>query len=423
MSWSDLTQFLDSIAYRGVQRGLLRMHAALDRLDRPENSCPTVIVGGTNGKGSTARFLESILRQAGYTTGLTISPHVLGLTERIQINGQPTDPEEWAQAWHMMVPRLADIPLTHFEWLTLMAFVVFAQRRPDVVILEVGMGGRWDATNVTHPLVVSLTSIGLDHQEYLGPTLTDILSEKMGILREKTPVWSGIVQADLRDILRSQCQRLPAPLFFIEDTFSLSNDFLSQGLLSSQSVLPSLCGAHQVRNAAVAVGMVQSLIDQGWTIPTQAIVDGLQNTTWPGRLELWQRGDRQVWLDGAHNAAGCEVLADFLKSREMRPRLFFGCLSNRDPKALLAPLMPCVSDLYWLQVPHSQGLARCALPLEVTAGPLKVHEAFLDDFDRLESDSKLATVNLVAGSLYLVADVRQRLVRAGFVPALKREAV
>jgi len=328
--------FSESLSYL-YQRGneVLTMNLGLETIRRlcselgdPQESFPAIHVAGTNGKGSTVAMTEAILRVAGLRTGLYTSPHLLSVTERIQVAGQPIPTEDFArlatrvrQAGERLLANRAIPALpTFFEQVTAIGYLWFAEQQLDLAVLEVGLGGRLDATNLCRPIVTAITPIGFDHQEYLGHTLAAIAGEKAGILKPGVPVVIAPQDPEALSAILTRAAAVGAPVLehLPEATPLRTTPGLRQWVEFrigevSLPVLLSLRGAHQIINARVAVSLVEALRVRGWSIPLAAIAEGLAHTSWPGRLDLrLGPAGHPLLLDGDHNAAGAQVLRDFL---------------------------------------------------------------------------------------------------------------
>lgn len=323
-------EWLDALQGSGIRPGLGRMRAMLRALGRPERRVPAVIVAGTNGKGSTASTLASILTCAGYKTGLYTSPHLVELRERWAIDGTPISAEalESAIIEVRAATAGAGITPTYFEALTLIAFVAFASAGCEITVLEVGMGGRLDATNVVRPLAALITPIGFDHTEYLGTTLPRIAAEKAGVIHRGTIALTTNRDPRVLGVLRRRASQFGSPLHVVEAQ-----------QVELPDVLP-LAGPFQRENAALAVRAAEELATLFPQIGRDAILRGVTATRWRGRLERIRIGDHDVWIDGCHNAHAIAAVVPFLVNLE-RPRvLVFGIMSDKDVGEVTSHLFP-----------------------------------------------------------------------------------
>lgn len=360
MNFEEAIDYLDRIGNEvlTMNLGLDSIRALSDELGRPEESWPAVHIAGTNGKGSTSAMVEAILRAAGHRTGLYTSPHLLSITERARVVGEEITRDQFARMTTLVREactrlvvggRLADPP-TIFEQLTAIAWSWFAEQVVGIAVLEVGMGGRLDATNICRPIVTAITPVGLDHQEYLGETVAEIAGEKAGIIKHGVPVIVAPQESSALAVIRAQAARVGAPLREVVDPAEAITDLgPAPGLrrrLRFQTprhqltVTLSLRGRHQMVNSLTALEIIDCLVDLGWSIPESAIVEGLESTVWPGRLELVP-GEPPLLLDGAHNPAGALALRDFLAGITPRPIIMiFGVMRDKDIAEIGRLLLP-----------------------------------------------------------------------------------
>jgi dihydrofolate synthase/folylpolyglutamate synthase len=393
-----------SLASRGpgrIRPDLERLRRALSDLGDPQHRFPSVLIVGTNGKGSTAVMLEGMLRRCAAITGLYTSPHLVSVTERIRVDGRMITDE--ALGRHL--ERLEAHPdLTFFETLTAVAFLEFAEQRVDVAILEAGMGGRWDATRLAESAVAGLTMVGTDHREWLGPTREAIAADKGAALAAaETAILGPAFDPALRGALSAPRARRASE--FVElrrNRDSLTATWLDRG--STELTLP-LDGAHQVHNLHLALALAEATAKHGWIRRPEPddIARGVAATTWPGRLSRHVIGGREVVLDGAHNAEGAIALAAELATWPSPPSLLFSCLQDKPAEAMAKALRPVVGDVVicsmddpramaaeglraaWPEARFSEnpaaGLALCPEPV-VATGSLRLVGALLELEDR-----------------------------------------
>lgn len=424
---------LYALAPRGARFGLEPMREACARAGDPQRGLRVVHVAGTNGKGSVAASLESIVRAAGLRTGLYTSPHLLRFAERIRIDGAPIDDARLDVA----LARVMDAhpALTFFEVATLAAFQLFAEEPLDVVVMEVGLGGRLDATNVVDaPLATAITSIGLDHTALLGTTIEAIAWEKAGILKPSAPLVTGPLPDAAAAVIEARAANVgAAPVWRVgrEVTHARTGAHVVIRGPRARSVVvePTLAGAHQEANAAVATGLAWLLraaqVGEGLhgrlPIEDVAIARGLASVAWPGRLETIRIDHGSLagayLLDGAHNEQGIGALAAALDAREERAdarALVFGAMADKDWAPMLGPLLPRAGSRVYVE-PQASGGGRRATPADAYGAldphgrrAIHVRDALAQARACVGRDGLV----LVAGSLYLVGEARGELLGA-----------
>lgn len=426
MSDSSSQDYLHRLQWHGIRPGLERMSRLLSLLGHPEKQFRSVHVAGTNGKGSTAAMIASVLQAAGYQVGLYTSPHLIDFSERIRINGVLILSEEvirlTGRLKTMIDAHAEDFSetLTFFEFTTALAFFYFAEAKVSWAVVEVGLGGRLDATNLLSPEVCAITNIGLDHQEYLGETIAEIASEKAGIIKWKTPVVTAVSQPAALSVLMELAEKQQAPLIRVgSDIFvegSSPEDFLYRGECTLQIHCP-LLGAHQRINSAVAIGVIEALQRKGVVVSGQAIVAGIEGVVWEGRLEVVRR-DPLVLLDGAHNPAGARALADFLTGvdpeREGRHWLVVGIMKDKDIAGILEPLLPWADDLVFTR-PNAE---RAADPLLLKIASKRqgaIYDTVSQAIEGVESTLGPRDTVVMTGSLYLVGEAKA--IYSGLAPS------
>jgi len=438
MNYSDCLEYLDSLGQelRGLHWGLETITKILAGLGNPHLQYPTAIVAGTNGKGSTAAMLANILRHAGYRTGLYTSPHLVRVNERIRLNGEEIGDEDFAQAFSEVRQvveglqaqgKLRQLP-SFFEFLTATGFHYFAQARANFAVLEVGMGGRLDATNVTLPRVAVITNIGLDHLDFLGSSVAAIGREKAGVIKPGIPVVSGCEEGEAAEVIRQHCEELGAELFetnyfgWLWGLQSLQGIYLFNLCLDADcfaSLSSPLRGKFQVKNAVAAVTAAWRLSQDGFRITRSAIVKGLQSTAWPGRLEKIQ-DHPLVLLDGAHNPPAARELAEFIQEelRGRRLRLVYGSMRDKAIGEISEILFPLAAEVYLTQPP----VPRAATAEEILGAaqfrPTRLvvePEPWRAVMRACQASSREDAV-LIVGSLFLVGAVKKALLERQIQP-------
>ncbi|MGA9752163.1 MAG: folylpolyglutamate synthase/dihydrofolate synthase family protein [Acidobacteriota bacterium] len=367
MNFPQSLRYLDALIEMGIKVGLDHTRALARALGDPQRSFPCVIVGGTNGKGSTAAYLAAILQGAGYRTGLFTSPHLVDVRERIRVDGRIIGKEAFAEAAsHLrataeaaMGSGLLEGCPTYFEALTLMGFLHFMRERVEAGVLEVGLGGRLDCTNIADPLVSVVTNVGRDHEEWLGKGVMRIAREKAGIFRPGVPALTAASGPRVLSVLRREAERLGTRLLPLSEcgvSVGTEGWRMVCGRDSLDLPLPALPGRHQVDNAALAVRCCWVLRQLGWHVPDESIREGIAGARWPGRLELAVRSP-ETYLDGAHNPDGCRALARWVAGRpEARRALVFTAMKDKPIGVMAQLLFPSFGRVWATAVP----MARCA---------------------------------------------------------------
>jgi len=383
-----------------IDLSLDRVERLLAALGHPERRLPPVVhVAGTNGKGSLVAFLAAMAKAAGLAAHVYISPHLVRFHERITVAGRMIDDDALVALLEECEAANAGAPITFFEITTAAAFLAFARARADLCLLEVGLGGRFDATNViAKPALTAITPVSIDHVGFLGDTIAKIAFEKAGILKPGVTAVIGRQEDAALAVIEARAKEVGATLRVF------GRDYDASGVAS-----PSLPGPHQLDNAAAAREAARVL-----RLPEDAISRGIATAVWPGRLQRLTEGvlfDRiprgwELWLDGGHNAAAAQALARMLESWRDRPtHLVFGMLNTRRPEEFLAPLAPFIAGLRAVTIPGEKNalpadaLAEAAFGLGLAAAPAASIAAALDALGR---EGGPAARVLVCGSLYLV---------------------
>ena len=360
----EAQSFIQKTCWMGAKLDLSRITELCALLGNPQKRLSFVHIAGTNGKGSTAAMLSNVLIAAGYRTGLFTSPPLFSFGERMQINGtHASDEEVMMLAWEVKqaAEKMQDHP-TEFEIITAMSFVYFYRQHCDIVVLEVGMGGRLDATNVIDkPLVAVITSIGLDHMEFLGNTKEKIAAEKAGIIKHGTVVVSHPQETAVAEVIKAKCEDESARLKFVNENeiFSVKIDLDGQEFMyKSESFKSSLLGEHQLLNAACAIEVVNALRELGIAISDAALQNGLCGVKWPARFEILRKSPPFV-LDVAHNPAGVETAIKTLKSVFPDKTLIFllGVLKDKDYVKMTELLIPHAANIITVPTDGSRSLS------------------------------------------------------------------
>jgi len=355
-TFKDTLQYLFDLQFFGMKLGLENTERLLGFLNHPEKKFPTIHIAGTNGKGSTCAMLDAVLRAAGYKTGLYTSPHLFHFSERIRINGQPISESNIVRLTQKMRPKIDELRCTFFEATTAMAFDYFAENDIDAGIIETGLGGRLDATNIIQPEVSVITSIGFDHMEYLGNTIEKIAAEKAGIIKELIPCVIGNVPSEAVGVFLQAGIEKNSLVRFLENSCETRNinlgskgssfDLVVEGNAYDQLTM-NLTGRHQIANAALTILALK--MQKRFPVPEAAIRKGLKNVVWPGRLHLI-RTKPVILVDAAHNADGMRALREALtkiyKTRYAKLHLIIGMLKDKDYEASINEIVGVFDRIY-----------------------------------------------------------------------------
>jgi dihydrofolate synthase/folylpolyglutamate synthase len=419
-NYSDTVRFLYSLGNEAktAKLGLESISALLERLGNPHLACRFVHVAGTNGKGSVCAMLESALRAAGVRTGMFTSPHLVEPTERIQVNGRPVTPELFAEAFarlHGEAERLEaegmlDGHPTYFESVTAMAFLLFADLAAQTVVLEVGLGGRLDATNVVLPRVSVITPVDYDHETFLGRSVEAIAGEKAGIIKPGVPVVIGLQRPSVEELLVARAAELGAPVtrlseWIVEDLQldARGSRFVAAGPCRVKVECP-LAGEHQVSNALTAIAASHVL-----GIPTAAMEEGIRLARWPGRLECVRR-QPEIILDGAHNPSGALALARHIQRfyAGRRVWLVYGTMRDKAVSEVASLLFP-LADSVILTAPSNTRAVRPEVIRSLVNHPsMRVVPDLTAALGLLEEAAPGDAV-FITGSLFLVGEARAML--------------
>jgi dihydrofolate synthase/folylpolyglutamate synthase len=398
-----------------------------ERLGRPDRAYPSAHIAGTNGKGSTAAFLESILRHAGFRTGLNTSPHLEKINERIRVNGEAISDSDFAETLTrvraLIEELLASARLrahpTYFECVTAMAFQYFAEARVDFGVFEVGLGGRLDATNILTPVVSVITRIDFDHENFLGHSLREIAAEKAGILKRGVPLVLAAQQPEAREMILTRAKESRCPVTETALAYRVDRQTMETGCVRarvtevasgwSAALAPRLAGRFQLQNAINAVAAARLLSARGYRIPEKDIEQGIAAAVWPGRLEkLQSRPD--VYVDGAHNPGAARELAAFWEENFAGRKILvvYGALRDKAVDEIAGVLFPYAAEVVFTEPRTSRAISASQLS-EIAAHHATRSSVIPDAEQALDYVlSKAATEDaiFVTGSLYLVGQLR-----------------
>lgn len=415
MNFQASLDYLYGLQLFGVKLGLENMQALKARLPLLQESLPCIHVAGTNGKGSVSVLLAEMLSHSGLRVGLYTSPHLHCFTERIRIDGKPIDRNEAATLAETIRQAAVNIPVTFFEATTAMALLAFKEHQVDIAVIETGLGGRLDATNIVEPQLCLITPVSLDHSEHLGDTLAKIAAEKAGIIKSGVPVVVGKQDPEAVEVILAAADDQDAAVCLADRDFIWQGDHGNLAVAVGGSHLDGLTcaldGVHQLDNFAQAVAAAMKLREQGIAITDAAIRKAGKTAIWPGRLEWWS-GARKILLDVAHNQAGIACLASYLDEQNVsRIHLVTGLSGERDPSEVLMPLVKFVEAIY--AVPVSYGLsvptAQVVNWAEKQRLPVSEYQTAGEGLCAALKAAGDKEPVVVCGSLYLVAELRQEL--------------
>jgi len=427
LEYNDVISYINSIERFGSRPGLVRVQNLLRRLGNPEKNLKAIHVAGTNGKGSVSTMISYILEKSGYDVGMYTSPHLENYNERIKINNKDISDEEFATAGEKIIKACQECVEnneehpTVFEFLTAMALLYFDEQSVDFVVLEVGLGGRYDATNVIeNPLLSVITSISMDHMDVLGDSIESIAFEKAGIIKKNCSTVLFFPNNKVYNIIKSVCESLNSQLYYVSDmhiqnvrhsiegiTFSINTDFYSY-----KDLKVSLIGEHQIYNTALVLLAVEVLRNKGIEISEENVRIGLEECYWPGRLEIVGKNPL-VLLDGAHNEEGALALAKAFEQyfHDQNITLLIGVLKDKPYELMLKQLLPYASKVV-LTEPNSSR----KLPIDELEKTAVKYSSYIyqnaDIAQAYELALKLTNekdVLCCAGSLYLIGEIKKMI--------------
>ncbi len=409
---------------------LERMRALLGLMGNPQNKYPTIHIGGTAGKGSTATLIAHTLTTAGYKTGLHVSPHLQDIRERLQINEQLVPDDQFVEMVAKLQPIVEKLsadysfgPPSYFEVLLALAFQHFAQQQVDIAVVEVGLGGTLDGTNVITPICSVLTNVSLDHTEILGNTVEKIARDKVGIFKKGIPVVSGVTQPSVRQIVQNKANEVSAPLQFINE---LSYKIITQSKVGTifdiklpkyedKNIHLSLLGKHQVQNAAVACAVFATIKNRGFAIDYTTVRKSFSTITIPGRAEIVNKTPI-VTLDGAHNPAKMHAFVTTVKTifPHQKSKVIFAAKKGKNVKTMLAILNQITDKYFFTQFQSTTdfGKNQSMTPNDIASLTTKPYEIFQDPrqaYKAAIAQTSPTDIICATGSLYLVGELRTHI--------------
>ena len=434
MSYADTIEYLYGLQKHGIKFGLDNTRRLMSLLGEPQKTFSSIHVAGTNGKGSTSAMIDSLLRTNGIRTGLFTSPHLVSFTERIRINGQEIAEDvviELADEVRKVVSGIKDFSPTFFEVVTAIAFLYFMRAKVEWAVIEVGMGGRLDATNIIRPEVAVITGIGLDHREFLGGTLREIAGEKAGIIKQGVPLVTAEQDPEALGVIQQRCEEMGAPLFRFQKEFSAESashdsggvSLHYQGKNAYRDVSLSLAGEHQLTNAALAIKVTEIISEKFPEIHCD-IRKGLGRMSWPGRLEMI-RDTPPILIDGAHNPSAAAALSAHLKKltggQYKRIILVAGIMADKDIGGILKPLLPLASEI--LFAAPAYGRSAPAKNLEKVAAAQGYSSRTADSvagaLSMAEGLCLPGDLIVVTGSFYTIGEAKEAVGHKGVLAGLR----
>lgn len=425
MNYEECLRYLENIQNLGIKFGLDNVRTILDSVDNPHQKYPSLLVAGTNGKGSVCAMLTQILTIHNFRVGLFTSPHLVRVEERIRIGKKLISVQSFCQSLTLLREKIEDLiaskallsPPTYFELLTCLGFIYFKEQKVDIAVLEVGMGGRFDATNVADPLVTVITTISPEHQKFLGESLEQIAFEKAGIIKRNIPVICGVEEGEAFLTIKKRAKELKAPFFGVFEKqrrflpLKSKNGFSFEYRSEKEryDFSPALCGLHQGRNAAMAIVTAEKLSKNWKSLEKAKIIQGIEKCQWEGRLEVISHNPLII-LDGAHNEEGAKALRSYVRDFISSPLiLVFAMMRDKKIKKIADILFPLARKIILTRFPYF----RSASPEEIKAKTLRFENRIL-----LESNPKkafhLALQNatpqdsiLITGSLFIVGEIKK----------------
>jgi dihydrofolate synthase/folylpolyglutamate synthase len=410
MNFAEALSYLLSLGHETltIKLGLANTETLLAALGNPHREFPAVQLAGTNGKGSTAVMLDSICREAEVRTGLFTSPHLISITERISINGERISEADFVRLTAQVKETAAELVKrgkletlpTFFEQVTAIALLAFREAKVELAILETGLGGRLDSTTAARAETVAITSIAMDHEQYLGHSLLEIAAEKAAIIRPGVVAIIAPQPEEVLDVIVRRCEAVGVEPRFVEPS-------------GYENISIGLRGRHQIANAATAIALAEALRERGFAITPEAIIKGVVTARHPGRLELWE-GPPRILFDGAHNPAAARALRDYLDEFVTQPvTMIFGAMRDKALTEMAAVLFPAADQLILTELdnPRAASLDMLQLAVPENFNLAKLHQASSPD-EALRIAKALTPANgliCVTGSLYLVGAVQKAL--------------
>ena len=423
-TYEEAIRYLYGLQKYGIKFGLSKTENLMAAVGNPHMGRAYVHIAGTNGKGSIAAFLTCILKEAGYKVGLYTSPHLVRFTERFKINGQEISKEEVLALVNTLIEKIVpEEPPTFFEFITAMALLYFSQQETDIAVMEVGMGGRLDATNIILPMVTVISNIELEHQFFLGNTLLQIAREKAGIIKPGVPLVTGERRKKVVEAFKNRCEEKGAPMIRIGKDVRYRYGALGLSYYGLGRRLGNLeiglKGRFQARNAATALAIAEQLELRGFHIPERALKQGLKKASWPGRMHFMGAGPR-ICLDGAHNPRAMQTLAETVKTEVEYHRLIvvIGVMEDKDIKSILKQIVSLADHVIYTRPKYS----RAADPQVLFAHGKPRHKSgevvpeLVQAIEKAKAMAGASDLILICGSLFTVGEALSHLDPINFAP-------
>ncbi len=413
--FKNLPHFVPPANFKGVIKDFFSLdaeNALLEKLGNPHMDLKYIHVAGTNGKGSTSAFIATILKEANYKVGCFTSPFLFTYNEMFKVNGTDISDDEFARIFSLVKPSYDElysegISPSEYEILTVMSFIYFKEKDCDVVVMEVSMGGRVDTTNVIpSPLVTVITPISYDHMTILGSTLSEIATEKAGIIKQGTKVVSAPQEKEVQQVLSKVCKEQKVSLEYASSPCLVSRSLKGQDFMVAEfgsSFSTGLLGSYQIQNGALAILTIEKLKASGFYISDSALKEGIRKTKWFGRFTVI-RENPPVIIDGGHNRQGAAVLAESLRAyfKDKKITFVLGILKDKEVDVMLDQLLPLAKEVYTMNVPNPRTLPADELADMITKRGIKAQVFKGNNIMELEDD---AEVICIAGSLYLMSSL------------------
>lgn len=419
MNYKKALDWLDSFQRFGIKLGLERIEHICEKLGNPQKNYKIIHVGGTNGKGSVCRFLESILRCSGYNVGIYLSPHLQRFSERIVVNNKEISESEIVSLVENIKPivdEMKENTPTYFEIVTAMAFQYFKEKNVEFAVVEVGLGGRYDATNIVDPIATVITNVTLEHQNILGKKVEEIAFQKAGIIKNDVPLITAASGKAL-NVIKKVASEKNSPVTIVNDTFWEKNqggvdwqEFMIKGCLKEYVAKTSLAGKHQGENISLALATIENLQMNGVYITDESIFNGIEKTTHAGRMEI-VGFEPMILLDGAHNVAGISCLKNTLKEDFVYDKLILvlGILSDKNVKEMLKIITPLADVIVTTKSHNERASNPHKLKEMIKEKEVVIKDEIPDAIDYAKNVAKKNDLICVTGSLFTVGEARSHL--------------